>query len=154
MLSRYDVSRPFSPLWSAPTRPLDSMLSRLFEDLDAAFGAPIEAARRAPPRVQLRDRGDSVSIVADVPGLQPSDIDLSIEGETVTLRAQAQPRAVPQDFEAIRRERQPAKLAWSFELPYPIDAAAASASLEQGRLWVTLPKAPEAKPHKIVVTTG
>jgi HSP20 family molecular chaperone IbpA len=40
---------------------------------------------------------------------------------------------------------------WAFQLPYAVDADAASATLEQGRLAVMLPKAPEAKPRTIAV---
>jgi HSP20 family protein len=92
-----------------------------------------------------------VSLVAELPGLSLADIDLSVEGEIVTLKAQSKPRPVPEGFTALRRERQPTAIEWSFELPYAIDAEAATATIEQGRLLVTLPKAPEAKPRIIPV---
>lgn len=155
MLSRYDVLNPLSPSWSVPSRPLASTMSRLFEDLETAFTQPRPAARRREgPRVQLRDGGDGVSLVADVPGLRLDDIELSLEGETVRLKAAPTPRAVPEGFSAMYRERHPAAIEWSFELPYAIDAGAATATLEQGRLLVMLPKAPEAKPRVIPVKAG
>lgn len=155
MLSRYSVRSPLSPRWHVPSSQLSSTMNRLFEDLETAFARPSGAAGRPSPRgprVQLFERGDGVSMVADLPGLSLADIDLAIEGETVTLKAAAKPRPLPEGFTPVRRERQPAGIEWSFELPYPIDAAAASATLEQGRLTVTLPKAPEAKARIIPVT--
>jgi HSP20 family protein len=93
-------------------------------------------------------------MAADLPGLSLDDIELAIEGETVTLKASSKPRPVPEGFTALRRERQPIAIEWSFELPYAIDAAAATATLERGQLRVTLPKAPEAKPRVIPVKAG
>jgi HSP20 family protein len=154
MLSRYTVRSPLSPLWSGSPNHLQSTMNRLFEDFETAFGRPVlgQASRRASgPRAQLHDRGESIALFADLPGLRLEDIDLSIEGEVVTLAATAKPRAVPEGFTPLRRERRPATVRWSFELPYPVDAASASAVLEQGRLSVTLPKAPEAKPRSIPV---
>jgi HSP20 family protein len=164
MLSRYNVYSPLSPFWPASSSHLSSTVNRLFDDLETAFTrsgpsrAQAVAGGRAPrsrgPRAEVRDRGDGVSLVAELPGLSLADIDLSIEGETVTLKAAAKPRPAPEGFTALRRERQPTAIEWSFELPYAIDAAAATATLEQGRLLVTLPKAPEAKPRLIPVKAG
>lgn len=156
MLSRYNVLSPLSPLWSAPSSHLGSTMNRLFEDFETAFARPAaHASRRAAgPRVQLQDRGDAVVLAADLPGLRLEDIELTLEGETVTLRAAPKPRPIPEGFVPLRRERQPARIAWSFELPYAVDAAAANATLEQGRLHVTLPKAPEARPRTIPVKAG
>jgi len=157
MLSRYNVLSPLSPLWGVPSNHLSSTMNRLFEDFETAFHRPaVSQANRLPsgPRVQLHDRGDSVSLLADLPGLRLEDIDLSIEGEIVTLKATSATRPVPEGFTPLRRERKPVAIQWSFELPYAIDASAASAVLEQGRLSVTLPKAPEAKPHNIPVKAG
>ena len=149
MLSRYNVIRPFSPFWAAPANPLSSSMSRLFQDFETVFAPP--ARRGAIPRVQLSDQGEAISMLADLPGLGIEDVELVIEGTTVTLKTTPRPAAVPEGFTALRRERQPARIEWSFELPYAVDAAATTARLEQGRLSVTLPKAPEAKPRTIAV---
>jgi HSP20 family protein len=180
VLSRYNVYSPLLPLWGVPSRGLPSTMSRLFQDFETAFTRPFAGAATRPdrgnviqanviqanvirdgvrgdllrgggPRVQLRDHGDSISMLADLPGLRLDDVELSIEGETVTLKATPKDQPIPEGFSALRRERPPAALEWSFELTYGIDAAAASATLEQGRLSVTLPKAPAAKPHHIPV---
>lgn len=153
MLSRYDVTRSLSPIWALSPSHLQDGIDRLFQDFETAFVRPSASAavRRGGPRVQLSEHGDVVTLLCDLPGLHMEDIEISLEGETVTLKAKAEAKAVPEGFSALRTERRPAAIDWSIELPYPIDAAAASASLEQGRLSVTLPKAPEAKPRVIPV---
>lgn len=156
MLSRYNVISPLLPLslWGVPAQTLPSSMNRLFKDFETAFAGPKvpTAARRADgPRVQLRDRGDSIAMVADLPGLRLEDIELTIEGETVTLKATSKPTPVPEGFRALRRERHPVAVEWAFQLPYAVDADAATATLEQGRLAVMLPKAPQAKPRTIAV---
>lgn len=152
----YDVISPLLPLslWGVPSQGLPSTVNRLFKDFETAFARPNVAAtarRAGGPRVQLRERGDAIAMVADLPGLRLEDIELSIEGETVTLKATSKPTPVPEGFTALRRERQPVAVEWAFQLPYAVDADAATATLEQGRLAVTLPKAPEAKPRTIAV---
>lgn len=154
MLSRYNVISPLSPFWGVPSNPLSASMSRLFQDFETAFArsAFSPATRRlGGPRVQLRDQGESIAMLADLPGLRLEDVELTIEGETVTLKTTPRPATAPDGFTALRRERQPAAVDWTFTLPYPVDAASATATLAQGRLSVTLPKAPEAKPRTISV---
>ena len=154
MLSRHDVIHPLSALWGMPASPLSTSMNRLFRDFETAFtrSAFAAPARRAPgPRVQLRDAGDAIALLAELPGLRLDDIELSIEGETLTLKTTPRPAPAPEGFTALRRERRPAAIQWSVELPYAVDAAQASARLEQGRLSVTMPKAARAKPRIINV---
>jgi HSP20 family protein len=153
MLSRYNVYRPLLPLWGVPASNLQSTMSRLFEDFETAFTRPaVTRAHRHPgPRAQLRNDGDSIRLLAELPGLRLEDIELSILGEKVTLKATPQTNPVPEGFTPLHRERQTAAVEWSFELPYPIDAVAASATLDQGLLSVSLPKAPAAKPRNIPI---
>lgn len=158
MLSRHHLIHPLSTFWGVPSSPLSTSMSRLFEDLETVFARPAftqasqSAVRRAAaPRVQLRDEGEAIAMLAELPGLRLEDVELSIEGTTVTLKTTPRTQPIPEGFTALRRERQPAAVEWSFELPYAIDAARAAATLDQGRLSVTLPKAPEAKPRTISV---
>lgn len=159
MLSRYDVLNPLLPVWGIPTSSgssLHTMMNRLFADFETAFdrdrgSQPPRPRRAGSPRVQLRDVGEAVALQADLPGYRMEDIELSVKDTTVTLKANAPAPEAPEGFTLIHRERNRAGVEWSFALPYPIDAASASATLAQGRLTVTLPKAPEAKPRSIPV---
>lgn len=166
MLSSYDVLDPRLPVWGwgKPTTSdgIHRIMDRLFEDFGTAFertplrrvpfqSRPSNERGASYPRAQLRDLGDAVSMLVDLPGTEPDQIDLSIEKATVTLRAKAPTSNVPEGFSPRRIERQRRPTEWTFELPYPVDTTAATAQLEQGRLLVLLPKVPEAKPRRIEV---
>jgi HSP20 family protein len=157
MLLRYNIARPSLPAWAwqsaASNGWLHPMMARLFDESEPMLRRNRPDADRvaANPRAQLRDLGEAVSMLVDVPGASPDQIELSIEATTVTLRVEVPPSAVPEGFTALKCERRPGRTEWSFELPYTVDAGAATASLVQGRLSVMLPKVPEAKPHLIEV---
>jgi HSP20 family protein len=166
MLSRYNVPNPLLPVWgiqSGSAASLQHMMNRLFENIETAFGEapPVDAVRRiyhqghGRARAQVRDTGEAIAMIVELPGLRQEDIDLSIEDGVVNLKAgrRAAP-AVPEGFAPVRRERTLAALDWAFALPYAVDTSAATATFEQGRLEVSLPKAPEAKPRSIPVKTA
>jgi HSP20 family protein len=155
MLSRYNVSNPLLPIWGIPSRyafGVDEMMRRLFTDFDPPFNRAVPGGqRRNSPRVQLRDTGEAVHVLVDLPGFRMQDIDLAVEGSTVLLRATAPAMTTPEGFALVHRESERNNVEWSFEAPYAVDVNAATATLEQGRLSVTLPKAAEAKPRTIPV---
>jgi HSP20 family protein len=157
MLSRYNVLGPRLPVWGwgglTRTSGIHQMMDRLFEDFETTFrsGAPDGRAAAPSPRAQLRDLGEAVSLLVDLPGASLDQVDLSIENTTVVLRVAAPSSTVPEGFKALHRERNQRAVEWSFELPYAINAGATTAVLEQGWLRVMLPKAAEAKPRRIEV---
>jgi HSP20 family protein len=135
-------------------------MNRLFDNLETAFGeaAHVDSAWRfhAPSngrvRAQVRDTGDAVAMIVELAGLREQDIELSIEDGVLNLKATRAPEpAAPRGFAPVRRERTRKTLDWAVSLPYSVDASAATATFEQGRLQVSLPKAPEAKPRNIPV---
>lgn len=157
MLSRYNVLNPLSPVWGIPTRSgssLEDLLSRSFEGLEAAFERP-KLQRALGRRVQARDTGEALRLGADLPGYAIEDIDLSLEDDVLTLKVAAPKHAaLPEGFVLLRSERVRAGFEWSVQLPYAVDVNAITATLDNGRLNVVLPKAPEAKPRTIPVRAG
>jgi len=150
MLSTYDVS---NPVWGVPAssgRNLTTMMDRLFQDFETAFRRPPEQ-RSARPRLQMRDLGDSMLLVVDLPGCELSDIDLGIEGDVLSLRVSPPKDTAIEGFTPIHLERSRSGGQWALELPYPVNVEGTQAILKQGRLEVTLPKAPEAVPRRISV---
>jgi HSP20 family protein len=163
MLSRYNVPNPLLPVWGTPSSSgasFQHMMNRLFDNIETAFGdaASVDALKRVDThgngrvRAQVRDTGDAIAMIVELPGLSEQDIELSIEDGVVNLKAaRTGEPPVPQGFSPVRRERARKVLDWSVSLPYAVDASAATATFEQGRLAVSLPKAPEAKPRNIPV---
>lgn len=153
MLSTYNVPNPLLPIWGVSSnsgRNLATMMDRIFNDFETAFRNPV-TRRTASTRMAMRDLGDTLCLVAEVPGTELADIDLGIEGDMLQLRV-AQRKTTPiEGFTPLYLERAPVGGEWAFELPYAVNTDAIEAKLAHGRLEVKLPKAPEAQPKRITV---
>lgn len=122
---------------------LQDEMNRLFED---RFGG---AARF--PAMNVWAGQDDVVVEAEVPGMEPKDVDITVTGATLTISGQRQPEAVKENEVFHRRERRYGAFSRSLELPYAVDADKVKAVFRNGVLRVTLPRAEEDKPRKISV---
>lgn len=126
-------------------------VDRLFGDFDRMFDAPGGLGDPAlGPRASLRDEGERLVLRVELPGWADDELDVSLERDVLTLRG-AHEVEVPEGFQARHRERRGARFARTFALPVPVDADRAEATLEQGVLTLTLPKAAGARPTKVTV---
>lgn len=96
----------------------------------------------------FEDRDGVLVLTASLPGLKREELDITLEGEVLTLKATRR-TAAPEGYKVVRSERSPLELHRQFELPCRVDVDAVTAELADGILTLTLPKAPEAKPRKI-----
>ena len=117
----------------------DRALSRLQED--AFYGAH---------RMNLMDRGDSLKFVAELPGVDENDMNLSVHEDTLTLSAKRHVQH-EKDNTVYLSERDDYDVRRSIALPVRVDAAKAKAAFKNGVLTVDLPKVPESKPQKIAI---
>jgi HSP20 family protein len=106
------------------------------------------------PRTSVYDTGEALLVVADVPGVRDTDIEISLNPEgardLLTLAGERK-LEVPEGHLVHRQERRSARFSRSFALPYKVDGNALGAELKDGVLTVKLPKAPEAQARKIQV---
>jgi HSP20 family protein len=136
-------------------------LTRQFEELRRALdrsaldfsGGGFELGREVWPVVSLNDEGSAWQLRAELPGLSDKDVELTVNAESVTLRAERK-LETPARHTVHRRERAAFRLARTFSLPTKIDPDKVDAKLENGVLTVTLAKAPEAQPRKVQVKPG
>ena len=128
---------------SAPHLQLRRELDRLFGDFERSVPAPSSS-------LSFEDEGGSFVLRADVPGLTENDFQISVAGNTVTLRGERKVEA-PEGHSVHRRERSAVSFAKSFELPARVDADKVTATLKHGVLTLTLPKAAEAQARQISV---
>lgn len=128
---------------TSPHSQLRRELDRLFSDFERAAATPSSA-------VTFEDDGTSFVLRADVPGLTENDFQISVAGNTVTLRGERK-LEVPEGHSVHRRERRPFRFDKSFELPTRVDAEKTTATLKNGVLTLTLPKVAEAQPRQISV---
>lgn len=125
-------------------------MNRLFFDFEQKGPA---YDTREWPRAWLEDKGSHFELRVEVPGVEDKDLELHADGSSVTVRGERKD-AVPEGHSVHRKERGAFKFARSFTLPSKIDAERVEASLKNGVLNVTLPKAKEAQPRQISVRSA
>ncbi|MBX6313160.1 MAG: Hsp20/alpha crystallin family protein [Isosphaeraceae bacterium] len=104
------------------------------------------------PAINLYEAEDHYILSAEVPGMAPDELDLSITGDTLTLRGERRRPEGISDESYRRQERPFGRWARTIVLAERIDGSRVNATLAQGVLTVTLPKAEEAQPRHIAVT--
>ena len=92
-----------------------------------------------------------IVVFASVPGAEPKDVDVTIEGDTLTIKGEIRPPA--EDVGYILQERTCGPFARSLRLNVPVQADKAEASFENGVLVLKIPKAEEVKIKTIKVKT-
>ena len=136
---------------------VDTMLLRPdpFRDLDRLtqqmFGTNGTLAR---PSVMLMDAwrdGDTFQVEFDLPGVNPDSIDLDVERNVVTVRAERPARA--SDAELIAAERPRGVFSRQLILGDNLDTQQIAASYDGGVLTLRIPIAEQAKPRKIAITS-
>jgi len=134
-----------------PFRDLQREVGRLFESLE-----PLQAWRlsRHYPAINLYDGGDRYLLSAQLPGMNPDDLDLSITGETLTLKGERKRPEGVADESYRRQERQFGRWTRTISLPDRVDSGQVTATFTHGLLTITLPKAESAKPRQISVKTA
>jgi HSP20 family protein len=132
-----------------PFRDFQREVGRLFESME-----PVQHWRvtRGVPPINLYDSGETYVLTALLPGIGPEEVDLSITGETLTIRGDRKRPEGVSDESFRRQERQFGRWTRTITLPDRVNSASVTASFANGVLTVSLPKAEEAKPRQISVT--
>jgi HSP20 family protein len=132
-------------------------MDRLQHEMNRLFDAYTPSSlRRAPgyPAMNIWTNEEGLVLTAEVPGVAPQDIDISVVGETLTLSGERKPDELKEGSRYHRQERGYGKFARSVQLPFPVDVSAVDATFKQGVLFVTMPRAEEDKPRKIAVKSA
>jgi HSP20 family protein len=136
----------FPTTWREMDR-LQREMNRLFDDY-----YPTRFHRASGyPAMNVWSNEESMIMSAEVPGLRPEDIDISVVGDTLTLSGERKPDEMNETVRYHRQERGYGKFTRSLQLPYAVDVSKVEATFANGVLKVTLPRAEEDKPRKITV---
>lgn len=155
MLTRWnDLGRlsRFTPR-EAPADAFDFLrreVNRLFSDIEHASPDFEFEQTLHWPQVTLEDKGATLTVRAEVPGLNEKDLEITLDNSTLTLKGQRRDE-VPEGYSTHRKERAAYRFSRSFQLPAKVDADKTEAALKNGVLTVTLHKAQEAQPRQISV---
>ena len=127
-------------------------LSRLVNELGGFdWGYRDSAAAAWVPPVDVLEESDAIRIMAEVPGVKPEDVKISVEGNVLTIQGAKQQVAEEKTERVHRYERTYGAFERTFTLPATVDAEHIKASYDSGVLTVTLPKVEKAKPRQIQV---
>ncbi len=123
---------------------------RVFDD---NFFRPLWSSENGQrtPLVDVYQTADEVHVKAAMPGVKAEDVDIQVNGDMLTIRAEMKHEEEHKDASYMVRERRYHSYARSLSLPVPVKADKAEAEVKDGILHVTLPKAEEAKPKVITV---
>lgn len=140
-----------------PFREMDAMRQAMDRWFDDRFqgGAPGQQPHILSVALDVHETEDGYLLEASLPGIKAEDIDVNVEGETVTLRGQTQSTEERKEGKNyLYRERRSGSFYRSIRLPEPLDAERVEATLDHGVLKVKLPRLAQAKNRKIQVKPG
>lgn len=139
-----------------PARDLMSLrqaMDRLFEEsVIRPRGFTFEIGGGSIP-VDMYQTDTAVVIKATIPGVKPEDVDISVSGDILTIKAERKEEKDVREREYIHKENHYGPVSRSITLPVEVDADKADAVFENGILSLTLPKSEEIKPKQIKIRT-
>jgi len=130
-------------------------ISRLFEDFfnDFPFTSSMPENRdHWMPSVDILEKDGSLIVRAELPGMNEKDIELKLEGNTLTLKGERKMEKKDDKTNYHRVESFYGSFTRSFRLPDTVDAEKITADYKNGVLTVTLPQRPELKAREIPVS--
>jgi HSP20 family protein len=131
---------------------LREAMDRLFEE---SFVRPrtggIAPVGEGSLAVDMYETDDAVVVKSAIAGIKPDDLDISIVGDTLTIKGETRTAEEVNEENYIYRERRYGSFCRTLTVPVPVVADKAEADFEDGVLTLTLPKAEEVKAKAIKV---
>ena len=141
----------FEPFSVAGT--LQDQINRVFNDVLARGGEDSNLTTWAPA-VDIFETEHELVVKADLPDIDPKDLDIRVENNILTIRGERKfEKKVDQD-NYLRVERAYGSFARSFSLATTVNTDAIKADYQNGVLTLSIPKREEAKPKQIKVNAG
>ena len=128
----------------------------IFKDFAPAFYVrPLHGDALPEPsqiKIDVKEDDAAYTVHAEVPGVPKEDINVSIDGNVVSLRAEVRQHDEKKEGEKVlRSERYYGAVARSFQLPVDVDATQAKAKYDNGVLTLTLPKKQGNKTQRLMI---
>jgi len=101
--------------------------------------------------VDMYQTADDVVVKAALPGIKPEEVDITITGDTLTIRGEQKEEQEVKEDDYFYKERRYGTFSRSVAMPVKVKSDKAEAVFENGVLTLTLPKAEEIKPKQIKV---
>ena len=136
--------------WEPVRGSYDSQLNRLFTDF---FGRTSQDQNLTPwaPAVDIFEGEQELVVKADLPDIQPEELDIRLENNILTIRGERKFEKKADEKNYLRVERSYGSFARSFSLANTVNTEAIKANYKDGVLTLSIPKREEAKPKQIKV---
>lgn len=141
----------------------DWVFDRFRSEMDDTFRAFLAETRPGAVPVNVWADEEKVVVIAEVPGVRPESLDVSVTGETLVLKArraaEVEPGGAAENGHEnrtswLRRERLTGEVSRTLTLPYRVESDAVDARVADGVLTLVFPRAAEDKPRRIAVKAG
>lgn len=119
-------------------------------DIEQAKSLEASRASAVRPPVDVQEDEERITLQADLPGVESKDLNVSVDGNVLTIEAQAS-FDTPKDMRVAYAELRTPYYVREFTLSSELDTSAISAELRDGVLTLSIPKREHAKPRKIAV---
>jgi len=103
------------------------------------------------PLMNVWSSADGIVIDAELPGVDPKEVDISVMGDELTLSGKVNTGEVPEGESYHRRERPTGEFVRKLQLPFRAASDAVKANYTNGVLRLTVPRSEEEKPKKIQI---
>ena len=134
--------------------------STLQEQVNRLFGNALERSAEESnltswaPAVDIYETEHELVVKADVPEVDPKDLDIRVENNILTIRGERKFEKKVNEENYLRVERAYGTFSRSFSLANTVNSEAIKADYQNGVLTLTIPKREEAKPKQIKVNVG
>src|SRR5712664_1940501 len=141
----------FEPFRGAST--LQDQLNRVFNEMFERTGEEGSLTAWAPA-VDIYETEHELVVKADLPDIDPKDLDIRVENNILTIRGERKFESKVSQDKYLRVERTYGSFSRSFSLANTVNSEAIKADYQNGVLTLTVPKREEAKPKQIKVNVG
>lgn len=128
-----------------------------FEEMDKTFNGFMPAIRQTSesfvPSVDMYEEKDAVVVEAQLAGIDPENVDISIENDVLCIKGESEKKSEVEEKNYYKKEIRRGSFYRSIPLPAHVLGQEAEAVTEDGVLKIIIPKAPEAKPKQIKIKT-
>lgn len=134
-------------------------MDRLHRDMDKLFESSLPRWQRQKsasfPAINVyTNKDEGILVMAELPGVNSRDLNISVTGDTLTITGSRLEEEMPDTVQHHRQERGFGEFHRTFQLPYSVNKDNVEATMHNGILQVTLPRAEAERPKQISIGVG
>jgi len=135
---------------------LRSAMDRLFEDsvVSPLSWRTVAGGESLTPPIDVHENADAITVTASLPGIKAEDVEITMTGQSLTLRGEFKSDEQVERDQYLYRERRFGSFNRSLQLPVRVQGDKAEATFVDGVLTLRIPKAEEVKPRQIRINAN